>query len=111
MGVGHPAFEAVTHWTGVVWLKLSGASCPDVTTAQAQSLAVLSNKHGAPAICAAMDAAAADEFWGPKLDLDTFVAKHARWLVRKAAPAPPGKRPGMAAVGSAEAFAKDEKPW
>jgi hypothetical protein len=111
VGVGSPAFEAVAHWTGKVWPKLSGAACPDVTTTQAQSLAVLSNKHGVAAICAAMDAAAADEFWGSKLDLDTFVAKHARWLARKAGALPPGKRPGMAPMGSAEAFAKDEKPW
>jgi uncharacterized protein YdaU (DUF1376 family) len=94
MGVGHPAFDVVTHWTGAVWPALSGAACPDVTAAQAQSLAVLSGKHGAAAICAAMDAAAADEYWGPKLDLDTFVAKHAKWLARKAgAPPPPPQRP------------------
>lgn len=95
MGVGSPAFEAVSHWTGAVWPRLSAAECPDVQQHQAQSLAALSNKHGAPAICGAMDAAAADEFWGPKLDLDTFIAKHARWLGRKPAgpAAPAGPKP------------------
>jgi hypothetical protein len=41
-----------------------------------------------------------------------------RWLGKAqddqrggARPAAPGKRPGMAVMGSAESFAKDEKPW
>jgi hypothetical protein len=90
VGVGHPAFECISHWRGEVWPRLSEALCPDVTPTQAQSLAVLSQKHGARPICAAMDAAVVDEFWGPKLDLDTFIAKHGKWLGRKNGRAPPG---------------------
>lgn len=104
VGVGSPAFEALTHWREAVWPKVSGAACPEFTAAQVQSLAVLSGKHGPPAICAAMDAALADEFWGPKLDLDTFIAKYARWLERKA-PAPRSNpQVGVAAPAPAAAF-------
>jgi hypothetical protein len=85
-GVGHPAFEVIQHWTSSVWPSLSTVPCPDVTTTQAQSLAVLSGKHGARVLCDAMDAAAADPYWSKTLDLGTFIAKHAKWLGRKAPP-------------------------
>lgn len=96
VGVGSPAFPAVEHWTKTVWPRLSEALCPSVTTVQEQSLRVLCERHGPAVICAAMDAAAVDEFWGAKLDLDTFISRNAKWLGRKATG--PLKR-GMAEVG------------
>lgn len=83
VGVGSPAFEAVEHWRGTVWPRLSTAECPDVPTDQVQSLAALSGKHGPAAVTAAMDAAAADSFWHGKLDLGIFIAKFPRFLGRK----------------------------
>ena len=98
LGVAHPGFQAATHWTSVIWPKLSTAACPDVTTAQAQSLAGLSSKHTPAAVCAAMDAAASDSFWADKLDLETFIAKFPRWLGRKAPVAAANSR-GIQPVG------------
>jgi hypothetical protein len=104
VGVGHPAFEAIDHWTRTVWPSLSSAECPAVTTAQAQSLAVLCAKHTPAVLVDAMSAAAADDFWGPKLDLDTFIAKHARWLGRKPQAQHADPRVGVAAPAPASAF-------
>ncbi len=87
IGVGHPAFEAVEHWRAKVWPRLSTEECPEIVTQQSQSLAGLSGKHGPAAVRAAMDAAVSDGYWGPKLDLDTFISKFPKWLGRRSAPA------------------------
>jgi uncharacterized protein YdaU (DUF1376 family) len=107
VGVGHPAFEVIQHWTSSVWPSLSTVPCPDVTTTQAQSLAVLSGKHGARVLCDAMDAAAADPYWAKTLDLDTFIAKHAKWLGRKA---PPRKMTGDLGVDHRRQWWRDLTP-
>lgn len=91
LGVGHPAFEAVEHWTKSAWPATSTVQCPVVTTSQAQSLAALCGKHTTPVVLAAMDRAAADPFWSDKLDLDTFIAKFGRFLHDKDPPAAKSK--------------------
>lgn len=98
LGLGHPAYEAVEHWTGVVWPRLSEASCPDITTTQAQSLAHLSGKHGPGAVCAAMDAAAADEYWARRLDLAAFINNVGKFLARKT-PGRPASSSSRKAIG------------
>lgn len=84
LGVLHPAFEAIEHWTHTVWPRLSKASCPDVTTAQAQRLADLCGRHGTPEVTAAMDQAASDQWWASKLDLGAFLCNFGKFLLRGA---------------------------
>lgn len=84
LGVGSPAFGVVTHWRERVWPTLSSADCPDVLTSQVQSLTGLVAKHGEAEVIAALDRAAADPFWKPRLELDAFVAKFPRFLPRTA---------------------------
>lgn len=88
MGVGHPAFEAVKHWTDVAWPRRSSSPHGDITTPQAQRLAGLCSLHGVREVTARMDRAVADKFWGDKLDLDLFIAKFDRFAPTGGPPKP-----------------------
>ena len=94
IGPGHPAFEAVQHWTQITWPEISTARCPEVETHQAQSLAALSAQFTPHVVMDAMDRAAADPWWANKLDLQTFLAQFARFLPHDRAPSEKAK--GMA---------------
>lgn len=94
LGPGHPAWEAIAHWTDTTWPRISGTAAEPVTTSQAQALAELCGRRGPAEVTAAMDRAASDEFWAPKLTLASFVAQFDRFLPRKTngasrPPAPP----------------------
>lgn len=75
VGLGHPAFALVEHWTRVAWPKRSPEPCSPVTTAQAQRLAELAIVPGLVEVKARMDRAVADPFWKDKLDLDAFLQR------------------------------------
>lgn len=80
VGVGSPAFDAVQHWRLTAWPKRSPSPCPVVTERQVAALVHLVAEHTVPVVTGAMDRATADPFWADKLDLDTFIARFARFL-------------------------------
>lgn len=107
LGVGHPAFEAVEHWTRV-WASISPSPCLPVTTRQAQALGALCGRLTTAEVMARMDRAAADPFWREKLTLDAlldnpdrFAARVGRDVPRPAEALEPDPDPGCPEWGTA----------
>lgn len=98
VGVGHPAFEAIEHWTKTVWPRVSPAPCAPVNASQAQSLSGLAERYGMAEVLGAMDRAAADPFWADKIDLDGLIGKFPRFVTRNEQPKKRNER-GIQPVG------------